>query len=123
MMEKIDKLVFVYNAEKDVLNSILGYAHKVFSPATYPCELCSITHSNLGERKVWKEFRLSQSVKMVFIYRTEFNELFNISADLPVVISVANGNEKVLLTKNEISKLSDSEELMNEIKLKMQTNH
>lgn len=121
MKEQEEELIFVYNADKDVLNSVLGYAHKVFSPSTYPCQLCNLTHSNLGERKVWKEFKALQKVRMTFIYRAEFNDRFNTTTDLPVIISVLDGIETVLLSKKEIASFANANELMESITSNMQT--
>lgn len=121
MKDEVEELIFVYNADKDALNALIGYAHKVFSPSTYPCELCNLTHSNIGERRIWKDFRMSQHVTMSFIYKAEFNERFNITTNLPVVISILNGIETVVLTKEEMAALANANELMHAIRTKMQT--
>ncbi|MBC7930780.1 MAG: hypothetical protein H7Z38_09495, partial [Rubrivivax sp.] len=49
-------LVFVYNADSGLFNALTDIAHKAFSPATYQCNLCALTHSTFGMRKGWKRF-------------------------------------------------------------------
>jgi hypothetical protein len=38
------KLLFVYNADSGLFNSIAEAAHKIVSPQTYRCDLCRITY-------------------------------------------------------------------------------
>ena len=121
MKEQFDKLVFVYNADSDVLNSVLGYMHKVFSPRTYPCDLCSLTHSNIGERKAWRGFKGKQDVRMDFIYKKEFNESFKIETALPVILAVINGLPAIIMSKEEIASIEGLDELMESLSLKLQT--
>ena len=65
-------LVFVYNADSGVLNLMKDIAHKLLSPATYPCSLCDLTYSALGERKSWIRFRKSLSVSQEYLHIDEF---------------------------------------------------
>lgn len=55
------KLVFVYNAGKGWFNALTDSIHKVVSPQTYSCDLCSLTHTLTGMksevRKYIKEFK------------------------------------------------------------------
>ena len=39
------ELIFIYNAQKGRLNSLIDYIHKTVSPGTYSCNLCAITHN------------------------------------------------------------------------------
>lgn len=121
MIENV-KLLFVYNAEKDVLSASLGYLHKVFSPSTYPCELCSITHSNIGERKEWSELKDRSEFEMEFIYLREFNERFNLDVELPAVFYLEGEKAILILSKREISNSKNAEGLMQSLILKLQTN-
>jgi len=43
-----DTIVFVYNADGGLFNTLSNIVHKIFSPETYRCKLCSITYSVLG---------------------------------------------------------------------------
>ena len=42
-MASNDSLLFVYNADSGFFNTLADIGHKLFSPATYPCQLCAIT--------------------------------------------------------------------------------
>ena len=49
-MDRGASLLFVYNADSGFFNTLADIGHKLFSPATYPCQLCAITHGVLAER-------------------------------------------------------------------------
>ena len=49
-------LVFVYNARSGLFNALSDAAHKIFSPGTYQCNLCALTHTALGMRGEWRKF-------------------------------------------------------------------
>ena len=73
-------LVFVYNADSGVLNLVKDIAHKLLSPATYPCSLCDLTYSAFGERKSWIRFRKSLPVSQQYLHIDEFVSQYNGSA-------------------------------------------
>jgi len=64
-------LVFVYNADSGLFNSLADLAHKIFSPQTYQCNLCAITYSAAGMKKEWKDFLDQLDVPMEFLHRDE----------------------------------------------------
>ena len=66
------RLVFVYNADTGVFNTLADVAHKVFSPQTYGCRLCAITHTPVGMRSEWKAFITSLDQEVEFLHRDEF---------------------------------------------------
>ena len=49
-------LVFVYNADSGLFNALADAAHKLFSPRTYACNLCALTHTATGMRREWRRF-------------------------------------------------------------------
>jgi len=65
-------LVFVYNADSGMLNLVKDIAHKLLSPATYPCSLCDLTYSAFGERKSWVRFRKALPVSQQYLHIDEF---------------------------------------------------
>ncbi len=67
-------LVFVYNADRGVFNTLADVAHKVFSPSTYQCNLCAITHGTLGMRKEWKAYLEQLNRPIEFLHRDELRE-------------------------------------------------
>lgn len=80
------QLVFVYNADTGLVNSLLDLAHKLVSPATYPCSLCAITHGT-RIRPEWKEFVATLPLPTVFLHRDEFLEKYpqQAATALPVI--------------------------------------
>ena len=80
------KLIFVYNANSGKLNTPFDIAHKLISPETYQCDLCSLTHGALSERKAWKDFRERTGLEMEFLHKDEFEKLYEESFDYPVIL-------------------------------------
>ncbi|MDX2135399.1 MAG: hypothetical protein SFV52_11445 [Saprospiraceae bacterium] len=65
-------LLFVYNADTGFFNLAADIAHKVFSPSTYPCRLCDLTHGVWRIRPDWEAFVRTSPVPMTFLHRDEF---------------------------------------------------
>lgn len=112
------KLLFVYNANNDVLSAAIDYAHKVFRPSTYRCELCMLTHHNFGERTSWKNFRKQAGVEMEFWYIHQFEKAFKESYDYPVILTEKAGKRKVLIGKETLQQLENVDELIDQLKEK-----
>lgn len=112
-MEK-QKLVFVYNADSGVFNLLTDVAHKIFSPETYSCNLCALTHSNFGMKKKWKKFLESLDVEKEFLHADEFKEKFNLQeVALPVVYRQDdNGNLEIIINALEINKCRTIDDLI-----------
>ena len=106
------KLVFVYNANTDPVSALTDYAHKVFSPSTYKCDLCALTHHNLGQRSAWKSFKKSTGVEMEFWYIRQFEKEFGISPEYPVVFESRNGELLSVLDKYSLAKFENVQELI-----------
>ncbi|CAN0603176.1 unnamed protein product, partial [Ectocarpus sp. 12 AP-2014] len=53
------KILFIYNANSNTGSKMLDFAHKIINPATYNCNLCSLTYGSFTENKQWKGFRES----------------------------------------------------------------
>jgi hypothetical protein len=64
-------LVFVYNADSGVFNTLADVAHKIFSPQTYACNLCALTHSTFGMRDEWKRFLDGLERPLEFLHADE----------------------------------------------------
>lgn len=79
-------LVFVYNAERGLFNAMADLAHKIFSPQTYACQLCALTHTPFGVRAEWRQFLAGLNLPLEFLHRDELQG--QICADdvaLPVI--------------------------------------
>ncbi|MFQ5628855.1 MAG: hypothetical protein ACE5I1_08845 [bacterium] len=90
-MEKT--LVFVYNAKSGMFNKLTDFAHKLISPKTYACNLCTITYSEFEMKNEWKEFLESIKLPIEFLYQDELSQRFNIdNVSLPAIF-VKKGNQ------------------------------
>ena len=69
-------LLFVYNADSGFFNTLADIGHKLFSPATYPCQLCAITHGVLAERGAWRDFIGALDLPCEFLHRDQFQARF-----------------------------------------------
>ena len=109
------KLIFVYNANTDPISAIVDYAHKVFKPSSYKCELCALTHHNLGERSAWKDFKNRTNADMEFMYIRGFEATFNLQYDYPVILMKAEEGFQQLMGKKELQKISSVSELIEDL--------
>ena len=103
---QIDKtsLVFVYNAESGLFNTLTDIAHKMFSPETYGCNLCAITHSNFGMRQEWKEFLDNLEVPFEFLHADELRAKYKIEdVSLPVIFKKQDESLEVLIDSRQIN--------------------
>lgn len=120
------ELIFVYNAKSGLFNKAADFAHKIVSPQTYNCSLCSITYGNFSIHSEWADFIKSLNMPVKFLYKNDFEAKYpNISAIYPVVY-LSNGNNMVkLISASEIGEVNKSGklfELINLVKLKMKNN-
>ncbi|HLL74530.1 MAG TPA: hypothetical protein VK421_04645 [Pyrinomonadaceae bacterium] len=97
-------LVFVYNADSGVFNALADAAHKIFSPRTYQCNLCALTHSAVGMRKEWKEFLNGLGVPLEFLHADELRARYGAAGvALPAVFKRGGGGLEVLIGADSIN--------------------
>jgi len=86
------KLVFVYNADSGLFNTLTDIAHKLFSPETYECQLCTITHSAFKERDEWKHYIENLEIRSEFLHRDEFAAQYKVAdAKFPAIFLETGG--------------------------------
>ncbi|WP_106791472.1 GTPase [Aquimarina sp. Aq78] len=116
-------LFFVYNAQSDIWNKYLDSLHKIISPATYSCDLCSLTHGNFSEKKVWKNFRENSDYEFVFMYKDEFLDTYTYLEDksfnLPIIFQKQEEKINLLFDSEGLSSLNSVEELIEFLKKKI----
>ncbi len=108
------QLIFVYNANEDVFSQVADYLHKVFSPKTYECNLCSLTHSNFGMKADWKSFIQQINADLEFFHKDEFCLKFpdHKEVTFPIIFQSSENNKlKTLISSEEINKISELKEL------------
>lgn len=95
-----------------MFNTLTDIAHKVFSPKTYECNLCAISHSYLSERSEWKEFIAGLGVKCEFLHRDEFLKKYSFDEKtFPVIFELTNGELKLRLSAEQINSCKSMEDL------------
>jgi hypothetical protein len=105
-------LVFVYNANGGLFNTLADVAHKIFSPETYACNLCALTHSNFGMRKEWRQFVESLGGAVEFLHADELKERYGVEGvRLPVIFSREDESLRELVGAAEINNCRTMEEL------------
>jgi hypothetical protein len=80
-------LVFVYNADGGLFNTLSDVAHKLLSPETYACNLCALTHTAFGMRREWKEFLVNLDARTEFLHADELQGRYNLTGlALPAIL-------------------------------------
>jgi hypothetical protein len=99
------RLVFVYNADSGLFNTMADIGHKIFSPATYACDLCALTHGYFSERREWRTFVESLAIPCDFLHRDEFVRACPEQKDLtyPVVLLVDDNGQRICLSREELA--------------------
>ncbi|MCW8830958.1 MAG: hypothetical protein OQK32_05485 [Gammaproteobacteria bacterium] len=105
------KLIFVYNADSGLFNTVTDIAHKALSPKTYSCNLCVLTHGHFKIKQDWVEFLEQIDTEMEFLHRDEFLKKYKLGdAELPAVFVEEDGEILVWVdqaTINQIQTLDD----------------
>jgi hypothetical protein len=114
------KIIFVYNADSGVFNLLSDIAHKMFSPQTYACNLCAITHSNFGMKKAWKEYLDSLENPLEFLHADEFTGQYKSKKiSLPAIFIEENGVLKPIASADQINESKSIEDLKSIINNKL----
>lgn len=100
-------LIFVYNADTGWFNLASDIAHKIFSPATYPCSLCALTHGVFAVRPQWEAFVQKLETAPVFLHRDEFLRTHPDWAEtpLPLVLHETDAGLEILLTAAALNRM------------------
>lgn len=105
-------LLFIYAADSGLFNTVADIAHKIFSPQTYPCQLCALTHGNFSVRKEWRAFIESLPVPCLFMHRDEAAGITDIDADaLPAVYSRRQGRWQLCLGRDALTRCGELQQL------------
>lgn len=98
-------LIFVYNADSGLFDLLADVAHKIFSPQTYSCNLCAITHSNFGMKKEWKTFLETLDAPFEFLHADEFKARYRFknTQKLPAVFKKEDGELKEIINSDSIN--------------------
>lgn len=110
------KLIFVYNADSGLMNTLLDIGHKVISPTTYECNLCGLTFGIVSEQKQWKQFRETSNTEMEFLHRDEFEQKYDRKFEYPVILK-DDQNLSVVMSQAELNQIKTLDELISQVKI------
>jgi hypothetical protein len=97
-------LVFVYNADSGLFNTLTDIAHKIFAPQTYECNLCAITYGNFAIRDEWRQFLETLDVELEFLHRDELVRGYGLTeVKLPAIFMKAAAGLQIWITADEIN--------------------
>ena len=98
------KLIFVYNADSGLFNTVTDIAHKILSPKTYSCQLCSLTHGFFSIREQWVDFLEGTNADCEFLHRDEFEKQYGVcDAELPAIFLHKDNDLSVFMSQAEIN--------------------
>ena len=116
-MNDKQKLIFIYNAESGLINGIIDYLHKIFSPDSYDCSLCKLTYNNLGKIRKWRKFLKSSNYEIVFAYKDHL-KIMGIDNGIKLPTVLLNDNS-ILFGSSEIESCKSLDELIDKLKSKI----
>ena len=111
-----EKLIFIYNADSGLVNTVKDFWHKALRPSTYQCNLCQTTFGVFGAKKEWKSFINDLGIESEFLHKDEFLGKYDIKdAKYPSAYILKNGNLSIFISQEEMNKvttLTEMEELV-----------
>ncbi|WP_048815484.1 hypothetical protein [Methanosalsum zhilinae] len=75
------------------------YVHKIVSPSTYGCTLCSLTYDSRGVKDSWTKFVSQMHFRSEFFHRDEFIDKYGKADDqLPCIYLEKDGKLDLFIT-------------------------
>ncbi len=113
MKLKKPTLVFVYNADSGLFNLLTDIAHKIFSPQTYNCNLCAVTHDRFGIKDEWRQYLKTLAATVEFLHADEFKVKYRTddTKKLPAVFRLENGQLNLAINSNAINACRNIDDL------------
>jgi len=106
------KLIFVYKADSGLFNTLGDMLHKLLSPQTYECQLCSLTHGVFSMHKAWRDFISQLDYQAEFLHRDEFAERYpGQDFELPTVLREGPMGLESVLSAEEVASAGSLEQL------------
>jgi hypothetical protein len=103
-----DHLLFVYNADSGLFNSITDIAHKILAPDTYSCQLCALTHGHFKVRQEWVAFLETLPLPCEFLHRDEFLARHPQQTDaFPAIFRSTDSGLEHFVSREEINQCRD----------------
>ena len=113
-------LVFIYNADSEMLPKANDFMSRPTGGLTEPCNLIALTFSPIGMKKEWKRFINSLKIEVRFLSRDEFTSEFkNIAVTFPAAFLSTGKDLFVMATTDEINRCRDLEDLIGLIRQRL----
>ena len=110
------QLIFIYNSDSGLFNTLSDIGHKLFSPDSYACSLCAITHGVFKEKAQWREFVNELEVDCTFMHRDQFIEHYpNQLEQFPAVLIKQGEQWSLCLSAQELKQCKTVSELRTNI--------
>ena len=111
-------LLFIYNADADLFSKVTDFAHKIISPKTYDCALCSLTYGNLGIKNEWAQFIKTLPAEIYFLHKDEFLKQYpQQQLAFPVILKKEKDTLNIFLSADDINACKN----LKELELKIET--
>lgn len=110
-------LLFVYQADGDMISSFMGAAHKIISPETYTCNLCRLTYGALKEKTAWKNYLKGLNYSAEFLHRDKFRQRFlayssiNLPAIFWLIVDGENQSLNQLISAEQLNQIKTLDQL------------
>ena len=106
--KRIDRLLFIYNADSGKWSAFVDSAKKILM--INGCALCSITHGLTSEKDEWRTCRDELGIQIDYIHRDELTTdlRFLVGDALPSVVAVAGEEYHILLTAEVLDRCKGS---------------
>jgi hypothetical protein len=113
------KILFVYNADSGMINFMLDAAHKIFSPSTYPCNLCALTYTPTGLPR-WRRFVKKLPWPTEFLHKDELATQYGVAdAPLPAAFLWDGRTLQPWITAEEMTRFGSLDELITAVSQKL----
>lgn len=107
------QLLFVYNADSGLFNTVTDIAHKILSPSTYACNLCALTHGHFKVREEWVGFLKTLNADCEFLHRDEFHAKYGrTNGVLPAIFRIDAGVPSALIDADTLGDCTSLEQLI-----------
>ena len=110
-MREHRELCFIYNAQSGAGHALMDYVHKIVSPDTYACSLCSVTYGNLGMHRSWAKYLKALPFKTRFLYKDTMPESLK-ETTLPAAFVVIDGDWKQVINDSQMNEATTLESLI-----------
>ena len=113
---KNTRLIFIYAADSGLFNTVTDIAHKIFSPKTYECQLCKISHGWFGMHEQWRKGIEELGVEPEYHHRDRLPAALEKSCaglEFPcILLQKEKDDARILMNQEEISKFEGIDKLL-----------